>query len=225
MLSFVLFLLLQGPPPKPAPQVAPAQTVAAPAPVQHPEPPKVEAPTLEPAPQPAPTPAPRTLLQVKKVYLLQMGTAFDQYLASWITRDGVIHVVTDPAKADAIFTDRIGKGFEAKMEELYPETKPEPKQVKKEKPPEGAEDEKQHSSTSFDVHSAPQERMSTGGRGKGTFFLVDRGSRHVIWSTYVLPKTMRSSDLDAAAKEVAATLLRAIKKQKQDALKPASDDK
>src|SRR5678809_764458 len=45
---------------------------------------------------------------VKTVYLLPMAGGLDQYLALQLTSGGVLQVVTDPKKADAILTDGIG---------------------------------------------------------------------------------------------------------------------
>jgi len=66
------------------------------------------------------------LLQVHKVYLLPMTNAMEQYLANRLTGLGVFQVVTDPKKADAIFTDGIGASFESRLAELFP-----PKPVKR----------------------------------------------------------------------------------------------
>jgi hypothetical protein len=60
------------------------------------------------------------LLQVHKVYLLPMTNAMEQYLANRLTGLGVFQVVTDPKKADAIFTDGIGAAFESRLAELFP---------------------------------------------------------------------------------------------------------
>src|SRR5882724_1558612 len=64
---------------------------------------------------------------VKTIYLLPMSGSLDQYLVNWLTRDGRFQVVTDPADADAIMTDRVGEAFEARMAALYPVEKEEPK--------------------------------------------------------------------------------------------------
>ncbi|HXN45237.1 MAG TPA: hypothetical protein VN893_01260 [Bryobacteraceae bacterium] len=61
------------------------------------------------------------LLQVHKVYLLPMTNAMEQYLANRLTGLGVFQVVTDPNKADAIFTDGIGASFESRLADLFPE--------------------------------------------------------------------------------------------------------
>src|SRR5215469_13013420 len=55
---------------------------------------------------------------VRSVYLLPMARGMDQYLANWLTQDHVFRVVTDPKRADAVFTDRIGQSFEDKLADL-----------------------------------------------------------------------------------------------------------
>src|SRR5438105_4290906 len=65
------------------------------------------------------------LPEVKRVYLLPMTSGLDQYIANWLTKAGRFEVVTDPANADAIFTDRLGPAFEQKWAELYPPPKTE----------------------------------------------------------------------------------------------------
>jgi hypothetical protein len=44
----------------------------------------------------------------------------DQYLANRLTSLGVFQVVTDPKKADAIFTDGLGEAFEGRLAEWFP---------------------------------------------------------------------------------------------------------
>jgi hypothetical protein len=61
------------------------------------------------------------LTEVRNVYLLKMAKGMDQYLANQITSGKVFQVVTDPKQADAVITDQIGEGFQARMAELYPE--------------------------------------------------------------------------------------------------------
>ena len=61
-----------------------------------------------------PTPNP-VLLQVKAVYVLPMGYSLDQFLMSNLTQLGVFKVVTDPQKADAVFTDRVDATFKQRM--------------------------------------------------------------------------------------------------------------
>ena len=56
----------------------------------------------------------------RTVFLMPMSHGLDQFVASRLTRMGVLRVVTDPAKADTIITDQVGSGFEARMSDLYP---------------------------------------------------------------------------------------------------------
>jgi hypothetical protein len=61
------------------------------------------------------------LTQVRKVYLLPMRNGMEQYLANRLTGLGVFQVVTDPKRADAIFTDGIGEAFESRQAEWFPQ--------------------------------------------------------------------------------------------------------
>jgi hypothetical protein len=65
-------------------------------------------------------PARPGLAQVHTVYLLSMTNGMDQYLANRLTGSGVFQVVTDPKKADAIFTDHLGEAFESQEAEWFP---------------------------------------------------------------------------------------------------------
>src|SRR6202163_2170403 len=56
---------------------------------------------------------------VKTVYLLPMAGGLDQYLALQLSSGGLLQVVTDPKKADAILTDGIGARLEESLTELY----------------------------------------------------------------------------------------------------------
>jgi hypothetical protein len=144
------------------------------------------------------------LLAVKNVYILPMGNGFDQFLANAVSRKGVLQVVADPAKADVIFTDRLGKGFEKAMAELYPE----PKAVEAVKP--AKEEEEEDKPAAFDVKNLAVERQSTFGRGKGTYFLVNRATKNVIWSVYEKPAARRPDDLADSAWDVAGALAKAL---------------
>jgi hypothetical protein len=69
------------------------------------------------------------LLQVKTVYMLPMHFGLDQYLANELVRSGVVRVVIDPSKADAVFTDRLGEQLEQRLNAMYPPPKEAPKPV------------------------------------------------------------------------------------------------
>src|SRR5664279_1621574 len=75
------------------------------------------------------------LATVHTVYLLKMSKGLDQFLASRLISDHVFQIVTDPKLADAVFTDQLGEGFQAKLEEFFPtpeSEKPAPKPKKEE---------------------------------------------------------------------------------------------
>ncbi|MBI4893499.1 MAG: hypothetical protein HY821_22955 [Acidobacteria bacterium] len=214
MLTLAILMMMQAPaqpapPPAAPPQAAVPASNSAKSPVAAATAPASPASAAtkaaSPAPAPVPAPAPASeLLQVKNVYVLQMGSAFDQYLANWIQRKGPLQVVTDPERADAILTDRLGKGFDMALKQLYPEPEP----VAAPKPEDGGPENQ-----ATDVKVAKQDRFSSFGRGKGTIFLVNRSTRNVVWSIYLRPKSVQADDLNDAAKEVAGELASAVNKQ------------
>ncbi|MGB9604423.1 MAG: hypothetical protein ACP5U2_04980 [Bryobacteraceae bacterium] len=144
------------------------------------------------------------LSRIRTVYLLPMGQGLDQYLAGRLTRMGLFQVVTDPKKADAVFTDRLGEAFEQRMRELYP---PESRQ-----PAQGKTEEK-----TAEQSNPPQReegtRASTWGRGRGTIFLVDTRSRTVVWSVYERPRNSSPEEVERAARRIAERLMRDLKKK------------
>lgn len=141
------------------------------------------------------------LKQVTKVYILSMTGGMDQYLANNLTKMGVFQVVTDPQNADAIITDRLGEPFENKLKDLYPPP-PLPAPKKDEKSAKDKDDK-------ADMTGGQQFRVSSFGKGKGTFFIVDRNTRNVVWSTYAPPK-------DTTTGELSKTAERVIKRLKND---------
>ena len=183
MLHLAIFLMLQQAAVPVPPAVATPPAAVAPA-------------TAPPSPATAPMAPANELLQVKNVYILPMGSSLDQYLANRLTRGGVLQVVIDPAKADAILTDRIGKALEVKLEELYPDPV---KKAAAEALLQKAKDEETDENYTMQIRTNPVERGGSMGRAKGTLFLVHRGSRNVIWSVYELPKSTRPDDLDEVA--------------------------
>lgn len=121
-----------------------------------------------------------------------MANGLDQYLASRLVSSGVFHVTTDPKKADAVFTDRLGELFERRLEELIPAA-------------EGAE-----------AGEASREegavRISSISRAKGTIFLVDVRTRAVLWSTYERPRNTTPAELDRTARRIVEALKSPLKK-------------
>jgi hypothetical protein len=123
---------------------------------------------------------------VKTVYLLPMSGGLDQYLAIRLTNGGGLQVVTDPQKADAIFTDRIGANFEQTLADLYT--------------PKKAQDGKLADDEVARTVSQPFSR------GKGSFFLVDRQSHVVLWSTYAVSKGTSSQEMNQLAGKIVSEL-------------------
>lgn len=167
------------------------------------------------------------LLEVKNVYMMPMHFGLDQYLANELVRTGAVRVVIDPAKADAVFTDRLGDSLEQKLNAMYPtpaQEAPKPadasadaaktadagtkpivaKPLKKGAPPDSAY------MSIFEAegpNSRPQTSFSS---GRGNVFLVDRNTRSVIWSFYEAPRSAQPSDLKRSADRVAEAFKRAI---------------
>ena len=151
------------------------------------------------------------LNQVQSVYLLPMGSGFDQYLASQMIRNNVYQVVADPKRADAVLTDQIGMGFERRLTELYP---PPPEQV--EKPvdkadkKDGDKSEKEKPAKKADRREDNQPPISAFQRGKGNIYLVDLKTRRVIWSNYDRPRNYSADELNKTSGRVIEKLKKDI---------------
>ena len=146
------------------------------------------------------------LTEVKTVYLLPMSNSLDQYLANMLTRSGLLQVVTDPQKADAIFTDKIGQPFQDKMDELYPP----PEQPKAE----GDSDEKK------DPWGQPIQKLGSISKGRGTIFLVDRQNRTVIWSIYSPVSGSQPNDTNRRASDITKKLQKDLEKEHKEVIPP-----
>ena len=152
------------------------------------------------------------LSEGRTVYLLPMSRGLDQFIANRLTRTHLMQVVTDPAKADIIITDRVGEPLENRLNDLYPPppaaaapAPPPPKDAK-----ETAEDKPEAHSLGIlgdTVNKADKQgSMATGGRSHGTIFLVDVKSRQVLWSVFLPPKNWSPQGLDQAAERIVKRL-------------------
>jgi hypothetical protein len=155
------------------------------------------------------------LHEVKRVYILAMGSGMDQYLANQLAVAGIFEVVTDPKNADAIVTDNVGEAFQNKLDDLYPPP-PKPKAAPEATKPAAdsgtsvdvgdgaAPDPKAAKKDAFaDVDFAGgSSRLSSLARAKGNFFVVDRNSRIVLWSVYERPKNSTPGELTKTASRV-----------------------
>jgi hypothetical protein len=151
---------------------------------------------------------------VRAVYMLPMTRGLDQYLANRITNERVFQVVTDPKRADAFFTDRIGEGFEEKLAELLPEPETAEAQKEEEKKDEKDETVRGDSGPLDTVNKlAKPGIMSSFGAGKGTVFLVDAKTREVLWSAYEPSRDSTSRQMDRTALLIVDRLKRDLKKK------------
>ncbi len=141
------------------------------------------------------------LTQVRSIYILSMGSQMDQFLANRLSRMGMIQVSADPQSADAILTDRLGEGLEKKLDELYPAP---------------VKDEDEDADVKQD--DSAQMRVSSFGRGKGTYFIVDRKTRNVLWSIYERPKNSGQDEMDKTAERI----VNHLKKDLRPATQPTS---
>jgi hypothetical protein len=152
----------------------------------------------------------------RTVYLMPMGRGLDQFIANRLTRMHVLQVVTDPAKADIVFTDQVGAPLEDKLKDLYPPP-PDPEAKEKEAAAKEKEAAKGKSDTSAaqsrpsllaeTVNKADQAGgMGVSGRGRGTLFLVDVKSRQVLWSAFEKPRNSSPYELDHTAERVVKRL-------------------
>lgn len=152
-----------------------------------------------------------SLAQVKTVYLLPMARGMDQYLANRLTGGAVLQVVTDPSKADALFTDHLGAAFEASVKELYPEPKPVVAPVKSaERPKDGKESAAGAKPDEPEMNLTGGERPPVAARSRGTIFLVKRVSGDILWSAYNDPSVRRPKDLNRAAGKIVDALKKSM---------------
>jgi hypothetical protein len=146
---------------------------------------------------------------VSNVYIMPMAGGMDQYLALRMTTGSVMQVVTDPQKADVIMTDRIGGGFDEKWKELYPEKPPAAKDDK------GKDDKSKDKNDDKDIYTVQRGASQPISRGRGAYFLIDRQTRNVIWSTYARPKSNDPNDVNHTADQIVKELAKARKPKAQ----------
>ncbi len=144
------------------------------------------------------------LSQVQTVYLMPMANGFDQYLANRLRGVSQIRILTDASKADAIFTDKIGPAFESRLEEMETLAK---EKAAAEAPAvvPAADAAAPVSADNTRMKFAPKV-VSSIGRGRGTYFLVDRRSRIVLWSTFQTSKDSQPKSLNDKAHRVSEEL-------------------
>lgn len=152
--------------------------------------------------------------KVQSVYLFPMTGGLDQFLANRLTSEGVVQVVTDPKKADAVLTDQIGEVFEKRLADLYPAETPAETKPAAAAPEKAETSEKKETATSGDSEATEEARKTrerpvrlfSSGRARGTLFLVDAHTRNVIWSAFEKPKNTTAEQMDRTARRIAERL-------------------
>jgi hypothetical protein len=137
----------------------------------------------------------RDLSKVRTVYILGMSYGLDQFLANRLTNSGVLWVVLDPARADAIMTDKLDEGFWTWLNARYPLSSRAPM-------PESRDDLRS------------KNVIGPTGRIRGTVFLVDPKSRLVLWSSYDQAKKASADELDGVAMRVTKRLTNSLGEKK-----------
>jgi hypothetical protein len=156
------------------------------------------------------------LINVKTVYVMPMGKGLDQYLANHLTQNRVFEVVTDPALADAVLSDRLGPAFEQALAELYPP----PPEPPAEKEPEKSETKPAApESTSIGAALADRPdvpaRASSFSRGRGNVFIVDRKTKRVLWSDFRTPRNSQPQEIDYTADKLVDRLAKNLERLRQ----------
>jgi hypothetical protein len=139
------------------------------------------------------------LKQVNTIYILSMTAGMDQYLANQLTSMAIFQVVTDPQKADAVITDHLGELFESKLKELNP----------------GGPSKTANGNNANNNDNGGPARVSSLGRGRGNFFIVDRRSGAVLWSIYEEPKDSTPAELTKIARKIGLKLKNDLTDKKQ----------
>ena len=144
--------------------------------------------------------------QVQSVYILPMSGGLHQHLATRLVGLGLFQIVTDPHRADAILTDKLNDGFESRLADYDKEDAERAKTAEQRKAEAEAKAQAAAESGVPGFALADRPLTTSLGGGKGTFFLVDRKSRRLLWSTYAKPKNSTPGELYRVAGRVAGKL-------------------
>jgi hypothetical protein len=146
------------------------------------------------------------LSSAKAVYVLPMSHGMDQYLANRLAAGQRLQVVTDPKRADVFLTDHVGESLELQLDDIFPPPEPPKPQPK----PDEAAAAPPMFGPAVNKLAVP---VSTFGRSKGTFFLVDAKTRQVLWSVYAPPKATTGKELDRTANDIVSRLKKDLKQE------------
>jgi hypothetical protein len=132
----------------------------------------------------------RELSRVHTVYIVGMSNGLDQFLASRLTSSDVLWVVLDPAKADAVLTDKLDEAFWGWLNSRFPA---------------------KESSGKDDLRSRHVSHPA--GAIRGTVFLIDPKTSLVLWSTYDQVNRASPAELDQAAVRITSRLKTGLHKK------------
>jgi hypothetical protein len=119
----------------------------------------------------------------------------------------VVQVVTDPSKAEAVLTERLGPAFEQRMQELLPKPKP------AEPPKEKEAGKKDTAGQTPEIAAAARPAVSSLARSRGTVFLVSTATGAVLWSAFEPPKSTTPEELNRTAARITTLLGRELKRK------------
>jgi hypothetical protein len=130
-------------------------------------------------------------LKTRTVYIVPMANGLDRHLASRLTSAGVVWVVLDPEKADAVITDRVDETFWAWSNARYRSAG-------------------KSSNAVLTDDDRPRFEHPRAGAYRGTVFLVDPRNGVVLWSIYEPTPVTTPNALDQAAVHVAVNLKKSL---------------
>jgi hypothetical protein len=130
-------------------------------------------------------------LKSRTVYILPMANGLDRYIASRLTRSGVLRVVLDPERAYTVLTDRADEAFWAWSVACYGK----------------AHGPYMSCSNDFAYSKLAHARW---GDNRGTVFLVEPRGGLVLWSAYDPTQSTSPGALNDIAEGVAKRLAKSL---------------
>ena len=126
-------------------------------------------------------------LKTRTVFIVPMANGLNSYIASRLTRSGVVWVVLEPESAEAVLTDRVDEAFWAWSTMHY-------KAAAK------------NSNVTINDDDPLRFKHLSMGPYRGTVFLVDPRNGLIFWSMYEPTPNTTTNSLNLAAAHIAASL-------------------
>jgi hypothetical protein len=130
-------------------------------------------------------------LKTRTVYIVPMANGLNSFIASRLTRSGVVSVVLEPEGAEAVLTNRVDEAFWTWSTMHYKPT---------------------GKNSSVALHDEDRFRFEHLSMGpyRGTIFLVDPRNGLILWSTYEPTPNTTSNALNLAATRIASRLKKSL---------------